>query len=122
MRDKLKINILKTICNDFIEDFLLENGFLYSNEQKFTVDLGDYGILILPYLVQWIDNRGYFVELLSLELDSMYEIINTIISFIYVSSFELVNKNTQQVATIILSKDFYKILNEFMLFATNNIT
>lgn len=123
MRSELKCRILKTICGDFLADFTVDMGLMNSIESEFIVDISQHSILLIPYLYNWLEKENYDVELLViLPCISCNEILETILNFIHMSSFQITNNVTGQVAHIILSKDYKQIIEEFALFNYENQT
>ena len=106
MRDNLKIRLLKNICGDLIEDFLVENELIYSTEKEFTIDLSDYSLMLIPYIVNRLEEGEYAVELLLLNFNSIHEYVEIIINFLSVSNFQITHHYTRQIANVILSKSY----------------
>lgn len=123
MRSILRFRIIKTICGNFIEDFTYNLGLLNRNEPEFTIDLSEYSLLLIPYLLNWLDTENYDVELMVVSpCTSCNEVMELILDFMSMSSYDIVNNMTGQVAHIILSKKYKQILEEFALFNNKNQT
>lgn len=120
MDSELKLRLLKDVCGDFIEDFLIDNNLINSTEHEFTIDLKKYDILLIPYLVKWLNIGDHAVELLLLNFGSINNYIKQIINFLYLSQFHIVSNHTNQIAYIILSESYDSIYEKINNFYLNN--